>query len=271
MHSTAQNIKQKMLELTQSFCNERNAFQKFVIVYRYVCLLNKNPFTQEILQKLFDETAQISGKLYNETMSEDDFLDVKGEVLYTNDFWTYYSNLEIIYGKMKKIKNSQRCEKTKFENLCRLYSKPYSNEMLELSFTVINSNIFEKLDQKCFFFDEKVNKKTWFDDKKSILYIKEQKIYINKQDKTTNAHKILKYIFIDNKDNLQDDFFYSEIAEDEFGELEYKGKTNNWKKYNRTCQYINDKIREQSNNSIIDFLIYNTGSKGRVKLNKKYL
>jgi hypothetical protein len=127
------------------------------------------------------------------------------------------------------------------------------------------------LDKKCFLCDDKTDNKTYFDEKKSILFIKGQKIYINKQERMTNAHKILKYIFIDNKDNLKDNFFYSEIAEDEFGELEYKERKNNWKKYNRTCQYINDKIREQTNNTIVEFLKYNTGSKGKVKINKKYL
>ncbi len=271
MRLSSQKVKQKMLELTRLFCIERNIFQKFVIVYKYIRLLNKDPLTQEILQKMFDDTAKIGGKDYSDCVDEEEFLDVKGEVLYTNDFWTYYSNLEIIYGKMKKMRECQICDKKKFENLCRLYSKPYSNEMLELSFKVINSNVFDQLDQKCFLCKEKEDKKTWFDNDKSILYIKGQKIYINKQEKTTNAHKILKYIFIDNKNNLSDDFFYSEIAEDEFGELEYKERINNWKKYNRACQYINDKIREQSNNSIIDFLIYNTGSKGKVRIRKKYL
>lgn len=271
MLATAQKIKQKMLELTRLFCIERNIFQRFVIVYRYIRLLNKDPLTQEILQKMFDDTAKIMGKLHKDGMDEDEFLDVKGEVIYTNDFWIYYSNLEVIHGKMNKIKECKICEKDNFENLSRLYSKPYSKEMLELSFKVINSNIFDQLDKKCFLCDDKKDNKTYFDEKKSILFIKGQKVYINKQERMTNAHKILKYIFIDNKNNLKDNFFYSEIAEDEFGELEYKERRNNWKKYNRTCQYINDKIREQTNNTIIEFLKYNTGSKGKVKINKKYL
>jgi len=271
MLATAHKIKHRMLELTRLFCIERNIFQRFVIVYRYIRLLNKDPLTQEILQKMFDNTAKITGQFKDDCLDEEEFLDVKGEVIYTNDFWTYYSNLEVIYGKMKKIKECKICDRGKFDNLCRLFSKPYSQEMLELSFKVINSNVFDQLDQKCFLSEEKNDGKTWFDEKKSVLYIKGQKVHINKQEKTTNAHKILKYIFIDNKNNLDDDFFYSEIAEDEFGELEYKTRQNNWKKYNRACEYINDKVSEQTNKRINDFLTYTTGSKGKVKLNKKYL
>ena len=268
---SAHKIKQKMLELTQLFCIERNIFQRFVIVYRYIRLLNKDPLTQEILQKMFDDTAKVMGKLHKDGMDEEEFLDVKGEVIYTNDFWMYYSNLEVIHGKMKKIKECKLCDKGKFDNLSRLYSKPYSKEMLELSFKVINSNVFDQLDQKCFLDEEKKDGKTYFDEKKSVLFIKGQKVLINRQDKITNAHKILKYIFIDNKKNLQDDFFFSEIAEDEFNELDYKERKNNWRTYFRACQDINDKILNQTNELVKEFLIFNTGRKGKVSVNKKYL
>ncbi len=270
MKLTAQKIKQKMLELTRLFCLERNIFQRFVIVYRYICLLNADPLTKEILQKMFDNAAKTMCRLNKDCMSEEEFLDVKGESIYTNDFWMYYSNLEVIHAKMKKIKDHKNCNGN-FDCLCHLFSKPYSNEMLELSFGVINSNVFDQLDQKTFFIGDLDDSKTWFDDKKSVLYIKGQKIYINKQERTTNAHKILKYIFVVNKDNLTDDFFYSEIAADEFGEYEYKSRKNNWKRYNRACQYINDKISEQTNKMIDDFLVYSTGRKGKVKITPKYL
>ena len=271
MREYASKIKAKMLEFTRLFCLERNIFQRFVIVYRYIRLLNKDPLTKEILQKMFDDTAKVMGKLNNDGMDEEEFLDVKGEVIYTNDFWVYYSNLEIIHGKMKTIKKCKLCDKSKFDNLCRLFSKPYSKEMLELSFKVINSNVFDQLDQKCFLDEGKKDGETYFEEKKSVLYIKGQKILINRQDKITNAHKILKYIFIDNKKNLEDDFFYSEIAENEFNELDYKERKNNWRTYFRACQDINEKILNQTNELIKDFLEFNTGKKGKASINKKYL
>ncbi len=262
---SSRKIKEKMLELTRLFCIERNIFQRFVIVYRYIRLLNKDPLTKEILQKIFDETSEALGKLNGDCLDQDEFLDVKGEVIYTNDFWVYYSNLEVIHGKMKKMKLCKIGDKVEFENLCRLFSKPYSKEMLELSFKVVNSNIFDLLDRECFFLDEEKEAKTWFDEDKSHLWIKGRKIKINIQDKITNAHKILKHIFIRNKDNLKDEFFYSEIAEDEFGELEYKANGNKWKRYHNSCFEINRKA------GITDFLIFNTGRKGKVKVNQKYL
>jgi hypothetical protein len=220
---------------------------------------------------MFDDANKIMGKMKNCDMDEEEFLDVKGEVIYSSDFWMYYSNLEVIHGKMKTIKKCKICDKNKFDNLCRLFSKPYSKEMLELSFKVINSNVFNQLDQKCFFTEDEPDGKTYFDHKKSILYIKGQKVLINRQDKITNAHKILKYIFIDNKKNLKDDFFYSEIAEDEFGELEYKDRKNSWRTYFRACQDVNEKILNQTNELVKDFLEFNTGRKGKVSVNKKYL
>jgi len=196
---------------------------------------------------------------------------VRAKVIYSNDFWLYYSNLEVIHGKMRKIKECRICDKGKFDNLSHLYSKPYSNDMLELSFKVVNSNVFDELDKKCFFDEGKKTGDMWFDDKKSVLYIRGQKVLINRQDKITNAHKILKYIFIDNKKNLKDDFFFSEIAEDEFKELDYKERKNNWRTYFRACQDINEKIVHQTNELVKDFLQFNTGRTGKVSINKKYL
>ena len=171
---------------------------------------------------------------------------------------------------MRKIKDCRLKDKKEFSSLCHLFSKPYSKQMLELSFIVVNSEVFDRLDQECFFCCDDKSDKTYFDAKKSILYIKGKKIEINKQEKITNAHKILKYIFIDNKDNLTDDFFYSEIAEDEFGELDYKSRKNNWRKYTRTCEVINEKINKE-HKDIKQFLKFNSGIKGKLKVNKKYL
>ena len=83
--------------------------------------------------------------------------------------------------------------------------------------------------------------------------------------------KDIKNKIIDNKKNLEDDFFYSEIAENEFNELDYKERKNNWRTYFRACQDINDKILNQTNELVKDFLKFNTGKKGNASINKKYL
>ena len=262
-------LKEKMLELTRLFCIENNIFQRFVIVYKYITLIDKDPVTKEVLQGIFDNTVKAMGECGQE-LNEDKFLNVKSEVIHTNEFWVYYSNLKIIYSRMKKIKECKFTEKKEFDDLCRLFSKPYSKDSLKLSFKVINSNIFEQLDQKSFFSEDDGAKKTYFDQKRSILWLRGQKVPIGKQDKIGNAHKLLKYIFIDNKDNLEDDFFYSEIAEDECDDFdEYKENRRRWKRYHNICFEVNKKIEDAI--KIKDFLIFNTGRKGKVKLNKKYL
>ncbi len=270
MKAYCSGLKEKMLELTRLFCIERNVFQKFVIVYKYITLIDKDPITQGILQKIFDDTARVMGEA-GQNLNEDRFLNVKNEVIHTNEFWVYYSNLKVIHSRMKKIKECHFYEKAEFEDLCRLFSKPYSPESLKLSFKVVNSNIFDRLDQDSFLEDEDDDKKTWFDEKKSLLYIKGLKIAIAKQNKETNAHKILKYIFVTNKDNLEDSFFYSEIAADEFGDTEYKADKNSWRKYFYACEEIQNKIRKATKNDVDNFLIFNTGQKGFIKLNSEYL
>ncbi len=263
-------LKERMLELTRLFSVENSIFQRFVIIYKYITLINKDPITKNILQKIFDNTVNLMGEI-GQDLNEDNFLNVKSEIIHTNEFWVYYSNLKIIYNQMKKIKACQVYEKKDFNNLARLFSKPYSKESLRLSFQVINSNIFEELDRKSFLSSEDDNKKTWFNEKRSILYIKGEKINIKRRSADSNDHKILKYIFINNKNNLKDQFFFSEIAEDAFYDEEYRNNKNSWRKYHDACQKLKNKVVDNTKNKITDFFIFNSGKKGSIKINPKYL
>ena len=260
-----------MLELTQLFTIERNVFQRFVIVYKYIYFLNSDPITKGILQKMFDSTAKIIGKYNEECMDETEFLDVRGEAIFSREFWMYYTNLELIHDKMKHLKKCGVDDKLEFENLCHLFSKPYSKDMLDLSFTVVNSEVFTLLDRESFLSEDKLEGETYFDEANSILVIKGKRVRINKIGKTTNAHKILHHIFISNKSNLTDEFFYSEIAMDEFDELDYSSRQNNWRTYHNACTAINDKIEKQTESQIKEFLLCTTGKTGSVSLNKQYL
>ena len=259
-----------MLEFTQLFCLETSIFQRFVIIYKYIYFLNSDPLAKSVMQSIFDDTAKIIGENCDDCMDEEEFLDIKGDVLFSKEFWTYYSNLELIHKKMKKLKKSCIADKQEFDNLYKLFSKPYSKQMLELSFKVVNSEVFDRLDKECFLNSDDEDNKTRFDDKKGILYVRGVSVEINKQNKITNAHKILRHIFITNKDNLEDDFFYAEIAEDEFHELDYKNRKNNWRKYLRACEDVNKKVKEQ-NEEIKHFLKFSSGTKGKVRVNKKYV
>ena len=269
MSAQISKIKEKMLEFTQLFCLETNVFQRFVIVYKYIRLLRKDPLVKDVLQQIFDETVEIMGQHGEEELDEESFIRVKGDAILSRQFWMYYHNLEMIYRKMKKMKSCGIDDKEEFDDLCKLFSKPYSRDMLELSFKVVNSEVFEELDKKSFF--DKNSDETTFDKKRSVLYIKGKKILINKQDRITNAHKLLHHIFVRNKKNTNDDFFYSEIADEEFGDFDYSETPSRWKRYHRASEYVNKKVNEQTDGDITDFLVYNTGKRGKVHINKKYL
>ena len=103
MKAYCSGVKEKMLELTRLFCVERNVFQKFVIIYRYITLIDKDPIIHDILQKIFDDTVKTMGEAGDE-LNENNFLNVKSEIIHTNEFWVYYSNLKIIHSRMKKLK-----------------------------------------------------------------------------------------------------------------------------------------------------------------------
>jgi|GEM_PF-3152633 len=110
-----------------------------------------------------------------------------------------------------------------------------------------------------------------FDSKESLLFVEGFKIPISMRDKKTIAHDILEYIFIDNSENIDDDFYYSEIASEKFGDTGYKGTPTAWRRYQAACMDIQDKVRKQTANTIEDFLIYNASQRGRVRINQKYL
>jgi len=113
-------------------------------------------------------------------------------------------------------------------------------------------------------------KELFFDKDASVLHINGHEIKISARDKKTVAHDILEYIFIDNCENLKDDFYYSEIAFTKFGDEKYKSNRIAWRKYHAACMSIQDKIRKQTANKIDDFLIYNASQTGRAKINQKY-
>ena len=73
------------------------------------------------------------------------------------------------------------------------------------------------------------------------------------------------------KENLKDNFFYSEMAEDIFEDLEYKEDKNSWKKYTRTCEVINEKVFNGTKRAVDNFLIFNSGKRGCLKINPEYI
>jgi len=257
-------VKNELIGMTELFAVEKNLFRKCVIIYNYIEYIKNEPIIKPVLEGFFVKVKQKIKRI----KTKDKLCPYRFGTCYGENVWQYYANLEFIHFKMKKLKLCHIDEKEMFKDLNNVISQPYSQEMLELSFRVMNSAIFDCLDRESFISGIE-DKKTWFDVDKSILYVVGKKIKISKQDKITNAHKVLKYIFVNNKDNLDDDFFYSEIAETEFGELDYKGNKSNWKRYHNICTEINKKIKEET--GIKKFLLCNTGRTGKIRFNKKYL
>lgn len=115
---------------------------------------------------------------------------------------------------------------------------------------------------------KKIDKTTKFDVKNSILFLSGCKIKIARQNKETMAHLVLQYLFKNDHEG-----FYSEMAEDilEIDIDDYKNNKKYWRKFHTACVDIDLKIKKISNNLITDFLNFNTGFKGRVFINDKYL
>lgn len=118
--------------------------------------------------------------------------------------------------------------------------------------------------------EELVESDPIFNEDDSTLTIGSYTVKIALQDKLTNDHKVLKYILNEDSDTFDYEFFYADIAEHVFNDLEYKTTHNAWKRYNGICKSINDKITKDTKGKISDFLFFNTGTSGRVKINRKY-
>lgn len=111
-----------------------------------------------------------------------------------------------------------------------------------------------------------------YDETNKILNIGNYKIQIAKNEGNNNAHELMAYIFIDNKDNLKDKFYYSEIAEKRFEDDNYKDKGKKaHEPYSGACDRINERIKDQTDGKIKEFLIKNYSSKGHVQVNPDYL
>ncbi len=105
-----------------------------------------------------------------------------------------------------------------------------------------------------------------FDEDASVLRVWGHAIQIKRRAGTNNGHQVLVEIF----KAPQEEHDYAFLYEDMFGD-EYKSNKNNWTKCHSACKEIDKKIKEATEYTIKDFLIYTTGIAGSVKINEKYL
>jgi len=266
MQASLKELKIKLAKTANAFSATDTVFQRAISIFKFVEIITKNKEAKKALDSMLGEASK-EFDCYQ--LSAEDNLTCEKLGL-SCKFWWFYGNLDEIHTLMKRYKSSD--DKKYLNKVKEVLSDDYASDILALSMKVVGGCVIVKMGKKEFIAGE-LNKdnKTWFDDKKSILYIAGKKVLIIQRGQDTNAHKILKYIFKDNKDNLKDDFFFSEIAEDVFEDFEYKADKNGWHKYYDTCKKINEKIINSTKNIVDNFLIFNSGKKAYLKINPKYL
>ena len=266
MSATLKELKIKLAKLAKDFSDEENIFQRSLTIFKFIEILQKNKETKKALDSLLSETnKEIDCKKLSD---EDDLLCEKAGI--DCDFWVCYGALDKVHSLILKFKDTQ--DKRYSDKAVKMITASYYPEIYRICFKMVAGCLLEKMATDYLLANKKdKDDKAHFDSQRSILHINGFKILITQRGQENNAHKILKYIFKDNKDNLKDSFFFSEIAEDVFEDLEYKDDKNSWKKYHRACELINEKIIKGTKNAVDKFLIFNTGQKGFLKLNSEYV
>jgi hypothetical protein len=266
MSATLKELKIKLAKLAKDFSDEENIFQRSLTIFKFIGILQKNKDTKKTLDSLLSETNKEID--YNKLSDEDDLLCEKAGI--DCDFWVCYGALDKVHTLITKFKDTQ--DKRYADRAVKMITASYYPEIYRICFKMVAGCLLEKMATDYLLANKKdKDDKAYFDSQRSILHVKGFKILITQRGQENNAHKILKYIFKDNKDNLKDNFFFSEIAEDVFEDLEYKDDKNSWKKYHRACELINEKIIKGTKNAVDKFLIFNTGQKGFLKLNSEYV
>ena len=265
MPSEAKELRAELKHLSSSFSEEENVFRRSIIVFNFVETIFKNKEAKKAFDFLVAEASE--EMRLAETGNEEAILKTK--LGCGCRFWRHFADLDAVHSIMNKMKRDK--DRLALKKLDEIICRPYSAKLFQAAFQVVSDCVLEKIEQEEFFKKSDRTDKTWFDYQKSVLYLRGHKIPIAKQEKETNAHKILKYIFKDNKENLKDNFFYSEMAEDIFEDLEYKEDKNSWKKYTRTCEVINEKVFNGTKRAVDNFLIFNSGKRGCLKINPEYI
>ncbi|MBL7058734.1 hypothetical protein ISS03_05400 [Patescibacteria group bacterium] len=253
------------------FDENTHDFGYYLIIYDFLEYLDKVSELEKIIRKLKKETkalkksVSINGLFLLLEKSEYD-------ISILDDIGSSYLLLDITRDTLNNFKNKK--SKTKIEiRLNKTMSSKRAKEVFDLALNAICNHCFDLLDKESFLgLTNKANDDDlWFSEEKSLFCVQGYKIAVSRHDKITNIHKIMKYIFITNTDNLDDDFFYSEIAMDEFEDLEYTKDKMSWKKYYDACFRFQAKVAKSTGNKINNLLIFNSGQQGRVKINPKYL
>ncbi len=128
--------------------------------------------------------------------------------------------------------------------------------------TDIHNKLIVLLENKVAFTEVKpVIKRFSFDSEKSILYLNEFEIPINRHGSITDQHRILAFMF--KHDNLRQEFFYAEMSEEVFGDEYDKQPRRFWD----NCELINEKVANDTKGFCPKLLIATLEKQGLVKIN----
>ncbi len=187
----------------------------------------------------------------------------------------------ICLGKEEDVgKNIENLSSDEFK---QIYWNFIHNDIISNPIYADNGNLFIDINEKLFYklYSEvekalNVQKEDYveeifkldFDKDTGTLFLNNYQIEISKRKNKTYAHEVLEYVF---KNGIKDQFFYSEILMDVLGNETDSNDKNKWKVVYRACEDIQKKISKTTNYKITDFLIFNSGIKGSVNINTKYL
>lgn len=187
----------------------------------------------------------------------------------------------VCLGKRKEFE--ENIKNISYEEFEQIYWNFIHNEIILNPVYMGNDNLFVDINEKVFYklYSEvekalNVQKQDYvdeifnlnFDENNRTLLLNNYQIEMSKRKNKTYAQEVLEYLF---KNDLKDQYFYSEILIDVLGGEINSNNKNQWKVIYRACEDIQNKISKATNYKITDFLIFNSGIKGSVRINKKYL
>jgi hypothetical protein len=140
-----------------------------------------------------------------------------------------------------------------------------SSQYLDICIEQINKHIIDHIDAQSMFSEEKPKSDLFFDNKKSLLYIKDYKIKISRSPELSLDHYILDVIF--QNEDKDEDVYFKDVAK-HMGE-DYD-KSEDWRKFYRACKLLNEKVQNDTDNKIINFIEFHGGNTAYCKINPDY-
>lgn len=236
-------------------------------------------------QNILDPSSFKNMPIFTKTFDNfSNALEEKREVSITAGFDFYLFTLMIVFIGMEELKKAQqekdlkRVEELKEEmkkesfnimptaNIKGLKEKPITtNKYFEMCIELINKHIIDEIDSQMFLDNQKPKERITFDAKESILYIDDFKIKIARKNDKPLDHFILDAIF--KNEDLSEQIDFTELSSN----FDILNEDRDWSSWRHACDHLNEKIRKDTDNRIIDFIKYTTGNTGWCKINPKHL